>query len=100
MKVDIVSYEENIKPDSHLLGFFTIHMPEEKIIIARMTDCQKGEQKWIGMPTYSQKDPRDPTKWQFYSIVKFAPDKQKEFLEECRKSLKEFKQKLITNNKE
>lgn len=93
--IEILSYEENTKfRGGSLIGFFTVRIVEWDLTI-RMCEFVKGDRHWVAMPSYSVRDPTDPNKWKFCPRVKFGSPRQEKFLEACKKSLKEYKNKPI-----
>ncbi len=100
--IEIISYEQNQKEGSTLIGFFTVHIKEWDLTISRMCEFSKDDRNWITMPSYSLRDPDEADKWLFYPVVKFGTERHEKFLTACKKSLNEFKQKPINqgNNEE
>lgn len=58
-----------------------------------MTHFRKGEQTWVGLPSYANKthDPQKP--YEYSPIVEFSPPNNERFLNAVKKALQEFKEK-------
>ena len=93
--IEILSYEENEKVGSALVGFFTVRIVEWDMTISRMCYFIKGEKTWIAMPSYAIREAEDPSKWKYFPICYFGTQRQEKFLTACKKSLIEYKQQPI-----
>jgi hypothetical protein len=90
--IEIIDYQP-VYDKKSIVGFFSVKIPEWHMTIARMVDFKKGDQTWIGLPSWAKKKSENPVSFDFLPIISFEKQVEKKFLDCCKKELQEYKQK-------
>ena len=75
-------------------------LPTCGLYVVRMAEFVKNGQSWVTVPQAGVKDANNPDKYNYFSIFTFDEPYQQKFVEQCKNSLKEYKEKMYNTRGE
>lgn len=83
----IVTHYEQVYDKKSLQAFFTLEIPEWKLVIERMGEYTKGERRWVAPPFYILEE---QDKKRFMPYISFKGPAMDKFLVRAKEALDEY----------